>query len=292
MACIGVCPTETLVYPDFDPAVFVLQTGVKKDITLSCKNNNACLSVFNSENLISLGLRHKSVNCDMSLCSECDMNLDGKTAGIILEHTEEANRFLQAVNKSPIVVGGKKNELSRREALFSFVKDVNALRNEESFDALFDPKETLPKSRIVLQNSLKLTIEELPENPIKEKFSFITHKQIDFASCDNCGDCIQFCPTKALLYSSDKTKILFQPLRCIACSICDDVCKPKAISSDRELDIVTLAFNRAELLMEHHFEVCSECRVSFPQKAGETICKRCESFVHNHSDLFAIARDM
>lgn len=292
MACVGVCPTETLVYPDFDPAVFVLQTGVKKDITLSCKNNHACLSIFNSENLISLGLRHESVSCDMSLCSECDMNVGGKTAEIIAEHIKEANKFLQAVNKPLLVISEKKNELSRREALFSFVKDVNTLRNEESFDTLFDPKETLPKSRIVFQNSLKLAIEELPTEPIIENFSFISHKKIDFISCDNCGDCIQFCPTKALLYSSDKTKILFQPFRCIACGICDDVCKPKAISSDNELDIVTLAFNRAELLIEHHFEVCTECRVSFPQKGNEKICTRCESFVHDHSDLFALARDM
>jgi len=292
MACIGVCPAETLVYPDFDPSVFVLQTGIKKDITLSCKNNNTCLSIFNSENLISLGLRHESVSCDMSLCSECEMNLGGKTADIIIEHINEANRFLQAVNKPSLVISEKKNELSRREALFSFVKDAHALHNEESFDALFDPKESLPKSRVVLQNSLKLSIEELSEDSINENFSFITHKQIDFVSCDNCGDCIQFCPTKALLYSSDKTKILFQPLRCIACGICDDVCKPKAISGNGELDIVTLAFNRAELLVEHHFEVCTECRVSFPQKGNEKICARCESFVHDHSDLFALARDM
>ncbi len=292
MACIGVCPTETLVYLDFDPAVFVLQAGVKKDLSLSCKNNNACLSVFNSENLISLGLRHESVNCDMSLCGRCDMNLGGKTAEIIAEHINEANRFLQAANKPLLVISEKKNKLSRREALFSFVKDVNTLRNKESFDALFDPKESLPKSRVVLQNSLKLSIEELPEGKIKENFSFIAHKKIDFVSCDNCGDCIQFCPTKALQYNSDKTKILFQPLRCIACGICDDVCKPKAISSDSELDIVTLAFNRAEILIEHHFEVCTECRVSFPQKGNETICARCVSFVQDHSDLFALARNM
>ncbi|MBN2721990.1 MAG: 4Fe-4S dicluster domain-containing protein [Campylobacterales bacterium] len=292
MACIGVCPTETFVYPDFDPAVFVLQTGIKKDITLSCKNNNACLGIFNSEYFISLGLRHDSVNCDMSLCSECDMNLSGKISVTIEEHINEANRFLQAVDKPSIAISKEQNKLSRREALFSFVKDVNTLRNEESFDELFDPKESLPKSRTVFQNSLKLAIEELPPKPILEKFSFISHKQIDFISCDNCGDCIQFCPTKALQYNSDKTKILFQPLRCIACGICDDVCKPKAISSDSVFDVVTLAFNRAELLIEHHFEVCSECRVSFPQKGNETICARCESFVQDHSDLFGLARDM
>lgn len=292
MACIGACPTETFVYPDFDPAVFVLQTGIKKDITLSCKNNNTCLSIFNSENLISLGLRHNSVGCDMSLCAECDMNPGTQTEKIITEHINEANRFLQAVGKPSIAISKEQNKLSRREALFSFVKDVNTLRNEESFDEVFDPKETLPKSRVVLQNSLKLAIEELPPEPIKEKLSFIAHKKIDFISCDNCGDCIQFCPTKALLYSSDKTKILFQPLRCIACGICDDVCKPKAISSDNELDVVTLAFNRAELLIEHHFAVCSECRVSFPQKGNETVCKRCEDFVSSHSDMFALARDI
>ncbi|MDD5405317.1 MAG: 4Fe-4S binding protein [Sulfurovaceae bacterium] len=292
MACIGTCPTETLLYPDFDPSVFVLQTGIKKDFMLSCKNNNICLSALNSENFISLGLRHHSVSCDMSLCHECNMNLDGKAVLAINEHINEANRFLQAVEKQHIVINKEQNKLSRREALFSFAKDVNTLRNEESFDQLFDPKETLPRSRAVFQNSIKLVIEELPEGKIKENFSFMSHKKIDFASCDNCGECIQFCPTNALIYSSDKTKILFQPLRCIACDICDDVCKQKSFSSDNELDIVTLAFNRAEVLIDHHFAVCSECRVSFPQKAGETICKRCESFVRNNNNLFTLARDV
>ncbi len=55
---------------------------------------------------------------------------------------------------------------------------------------------------------------------INEKLSFSFGKVID-KSCTNCGECVEFCPNKALSYSSDKRKILFQMAKCIGCHICE-----------------------------------------------------------------------
>jgi Pyruvate/2-oxoacid:ferredoxin oxidoreductase delta subunit len=260
---------------------------------MTCDSGKNCISIFKSEELISLGLRAKSVTCDMSQCNECKLNIDGKVSNSIIKNIEEANRFLQDINRAPIFINNKKIEISRRQAFKSFAKDINALDvQEDNIDTLFDPKETLPRSRVIFQNSLKAAAETLPEEKINDKFSFFTHKKIDFKSCDNCGDCIQFCPTNALSFGGDKTKILFMQLRCIACGICDDICKQRSFSSDDSFDVVSLAFNRAEVLIENHFEVCSECKVSFPQKGNEKICKRCIDFANAHSSLFALARDI
>ena len=122
--------------------------------------------------------------------------------------------------------------------------------------------------------------------------SFTANKRIDFQSCTNCGDCVQFCPTNALSYSSDKRRILFQNLHCIACRICDDICKPKSFSGNAELDLVTMAFDRAVVAVEHRFVICSECKTVFPQKNDEVICARCADFAEKSGDLFALARDI
>jgi len=292
-ACIGVCPTETFVNSNFDPVMYILKSGIDKDIILSCKTTGECLSVFGSENLISLGLRSKSVAMDMSHCSSCDViNCGNKVETQIMNTINEANKLLIPVGKSGIEIKRDMPELSRRDAIFSFAKEATTQSDESQFEMLFDTKETLPKSRLVLQNSLKYAIENFKVDKLNENFSFLSNKKIDFDSCTNCGDCLQFCPTNALFYGAGNTKILFQTTRCIACGICDDICKPKSFTSDSGVDLVSLAFGRAEVLIENHFVTCTECKVDFPQKHDEKICARCVDFVTTHEKLFTLARDM
>lgn len=293
-ACIGICPTSTFSNSEFDQVLFILKSGLDKDLVLSCKQLGQCLSVFGVENLISLGLREKSVTLDMSHCHFCDViNCNGKVEAQIRETINNANRFLAPIGMSQIITQEIKSEISRRDAIFSFATEARVLNdNSSEFDKLFDPKDALPKSRLVLQNSLKYSIENFTTNTIEDKFDFLSNKKIDFDSCTNCGDCLQFCPTNALFYGGDKTKILFQTTRCISCGICEDICKPKSISSVDNFDMVSLAFGRAEVLIENHFVTCTECRVDFPQKHWELICGRCIDFANNNQKLFTLARDM
>lgn len=291
-ACIGTCPTSTIINGEFDTSAFIIKSGFDKDLNLTCNSSKTCISIFKVEELVSLGLRANNVTCDMSKCDECKLNINSTVSNAIEKNIEEANKFLRDINRQTIGINKEVVEISRRQVLKSFVKDVNSIdTKDDNMDMLFDPKETLPKSRVIFQNSLKAVIESLPTEKKNDKFSFFTHKNIDFKSCDNCGDCVQFCPTNALSFTSDKTKILFMQLRCISCGICDDICKQKAFSSDDSFDVVNLAFSRAEVLIENHFAICTECKVSFPQKEDEKICKRCIDFAHNHASLFTLAKD-
>ena len=293
-ACIGVCPTSAIVNTKFDPNVFVLRFSGENGVRLSCRANSPCLNIFNVEQLISLGLRKKSVVCDMSHCKGCEVNRNGLVEASIKAHIDEANEFIKEMNNQNYIVMdyGEPLELGRRNLFTKFAREVNEFYSDIEIGEIFNESSGIPVHRQLLQNSIRKVIGNVEKTTLERAFGFTANKQIDFQSCTNCGDCVQFCPTSALTYSSDKSRILFQNLRCIACSICDDICKPKSFSDKPELDLVTMAFDRALIAVEHHFVTCDECKTTFPQKGEETICNRCADFVKNSGDLLALARDL
>lgn len=292
-ACIGVCPTHAITTSTFDPNTFVLKFSATDESKLSCKKNTPCLRIFNSEQLISLGLRNDKVVCDMAHCEGCEVNKDNSVHDSIVTMIDEANRFLeQAGVGRQIAKEYEKVEAGRRELFKRFVKDVNEIKEDFEITEIFDNTSSLPVARQLLQNSLKKHIDKIPNQKLMDSFSFTQNKTIEFASCDNCGECVQFCPTQALTYSSEKSRILFENAKCIACGICDDICKQGSFGNKAELDLVTMAFGRAEVIIAHRFELCTECKVSFPQKGEETICLRCRDFVANNANLFTMAKDM
>lgn len=292
-ACVGVCPTNAINTAQFDPNTFVLKFSATDENKLSCKKNTPCLRVFNVEQLIAMGIRNDKVVCDMAHCEECEVNANNNVHDSIIETIDEANQFLSSTGmEKQITTEYEKVETGRRELFKRFVKDVNEIKEDFEITEIFDASSPIPVHRQLLQNSLKKHIEDFPNQKPTESFSFTKNKTIDFMSCDNCGECVQFCPTHALTNTSDKDAILFENAKCIACGICSDICKPNSFGNKEELDIVTMAFGRAEIAIQHRFELCTECKVSFPQKESETICTRCKDFVTHNSDLFTMAKDM
>lgn len=289
--CIGVCLSEVFQSEAFDPNAYVIKKGYDGEVKLSCKEISACLKVFNEEHLLSLRLRGNSVVCDMSECQDCPINTQGNMQADIEQNINQANVFLEHFGFDLIQNEYTKKELDRRGAITKIFKETkSAFTDEPTF---LHKEKNIPQYRAIFQNSLKYAITKIEDHSLIDfKLSNISHKQIAYESCDNCGECVQFCPTKALTYSSDETKILFAPLHCISCGICSDICKPNAIHKTDKLDIVFLAFDRAEILIEHTFATCSECRVSFPRKKDEKVCARCASFVLENSDLFKLEKDM
>ena len=293
-ACIGVCPTAAISNTEFDPNMFVLTFSGGEGDHISCKSNAPCLNIFNAEQLISLGLRNETVVCDLSHCGECEVNKNGTVEASIKAHIHEANTFLEAMERENKIIADYEApvEVERRSLFGKFARGVNELQGDIGIGEIFNDSDTVPVHRQLLQNSLKRVIENVQKTILPRVFSFTANKQIDFQSCTNCGECVQFCPTDALTYSADQSRILFQNMRCIACGICDDICKPKSFSNKDELDLVTMAFDRAVIAIEHHFVICDECKTAFPQKGEETICGRCSDFVKSSQDLFTLAKDL
>jgi ferredoxin len=290
---VGVCPTQAITTSSFDPNTFVLKFSATDESQLSCKKNTPCLRIFNVEQLIALGLRNDKVVCDMAHCDGCDLNRDNTMHDSIVAMIDEANAFLEtSALEKRVTKQYEKVEAGRRELFKKFVKDVHDIKEDFEVSEIFDTASPIPIHRQLLQNSIKKHIEAIPNQKLQHAFSFTQNKSIDFMRCDNCGECVQFCPTQALTYNSDKSQILFENVKCIACGICDDICKPNCFGNKEELDLVSMAFGRGEVLIQHRFELCSECKVSFPQKQNERICLRCRDFVDNNSDLFTMAKDM
>lgn len=300
--CIGSCPTEALGIESFDPNGYAASYRHQKDATLSCKTTTPCLGVFDSEHYLVMALRgEKNVICDLSHCSGCALNVDGKLPGTIRNKIDEANTFLESIALvQRIETIEEKDEQSDRRALFrkGFGKLKESIAEEsDAHEAMTlahyrqaDVK--MPLKRVLLKNTLKEKIGELETTAFEGGSPLFFNKQIDFLACTNCGECTQFCPTDALFATSDKQGIYFSQGKCIGCGICEDICKPHAITKKEEFDLVSVAFDRAELLVRYEMVTCHECRCPFPYKGGEPICDRCESYTKQYSDMFTLAKDM
>ncbi len=284
--CLGVCPSEALYLEFFDPNDYVL----KNETHLSCKKDLPCLSAFASEHFIAIALRNGKLACDLSHCEGCHLNPENRTLASIKKRLEEAKRFL-AETGSEAVIEEKPYQEERRgffKAIFSAAREVG---KEESLSQMRGDLDRVPLKLTLLKNSLKLASKELPNKEVGTEYSFLANKSID-EHCTNCGDCVQFCPTSALFASSDGAAIWFVAGKCIDCAICNDICKPKAISDRATIDLVAFAFDRGEELIHHQIEICKECKTPFAYKGGEMLCDRCKSFVNEFADIFKLASDL
>ncbi len=299
-ACVGSCPTEALVSETFDPNRFVLEFCSQEKKSISCKENLPCLGALSSEHFAAIVLRKGAeVQCDLAHCKECSINKEGQVFRAIESSIEEANRFLETCGAekrvSTLYELPEKGADAGRRNLFRKLANVAREVNEDvTMSELERPEEEKePLKRILLKNSIKMSIQKLePSDSFEKPFSFAVGKKIEESTCTNCQECAMFCPTGALSILRDNTGIVFQVGKCIACSICNDVCKPGSISTEATFDIMDFAFDRMELLVKHTLEICTECKVAFPYRGGDKICDRCKDFKENFSDIFTMAKDM
>ena len=300
--CIGSCPTEALEIESFDPNGFAAGYQHRSDPIVSCKVSTPCLGVFDTEHYAVMALRGgRNVQCDLSHCAGCSLNENGKLGDLIRTKIDETNRFLVQI-ESPhrIETIEVKEEQNDRRALFrkGFEKFKEKVTEESEAHVSMTaahhrlPDMKMPLKRVLLKNSLKEVVGDLKTTEFVEASPLFFNKQIDFNACTNCGDCTQFCPTDALFPTSDKQGIYFSQGKCIGCGICEDICKPKAITKKEGFDLVSVAFDRAEQLVHYELVMCHECRTPYPYKGGDPICDRCINFVKNHGDMFTLARDM
>ncbi|RXI35682.1 hypothetical protein CP963_14180, partial [Arcobacter cloacae] len=145
---------------------------------------------------------------------------------------KQTNNFLQSINfKYKVELKKHIDELNienkiRRNLFKTIFENKKQLQKETSVSNNLKIKnnETISKL-ILLKNSIKLIIEEVENIELSTLDStLLFNKQIDFNSCTNCLDCINFCPTNALFQNEKKDSIYFQAGKCIGCNICDDIC--------------------------------------------------------------------
>ncbi|MDD3342740.1 MAG: 4Fe-4S binding protein [Sulfurospirillaceae bacterium] len=291
-ACIGVCPTGALSLFSFDHSKIEQRIAKEEHSSLTCKENLPCLGAFSVHDWISLLLKgRKAFTCNLSFCHECSLNPTGILGEFIEESIDEANRFVRSLEQvQQITKTFASPNLNDSRRLF-FTRWVASAKEKKMLPPMITPLSAPSLER--MKKILKPYLLEMNNPLVQEHFSFVHHKVIAQQACTNCKECVQFCPTHALSYNENETKILFQMGKCIGCEICEDICKPHAIASVKSsFDIVDFAYDRAKILIEHDLQVCLTCKCAFSYKGGEKICERCATFEKEHAEMFTLASEL
>jgi len=276
-ACMGACPTGSLSLYGFSYDV-VLEKLKRGETHLTCKQTLPCLGALSVASWSALLIESaQPFSCHLLDCETCVVNANNGVRKTIIKRIEEANAFVASLEYAQsIMVSYEPAKESSRRAFFERFKAAKEPRSDAPDAPFFELKRAL-------KHSLHASV------VLKEPLSFIRPHRID-ARCNNCKECVQFCPSSALSYNGDQTKILFQLGKCVGCGICEAICKKDAIhGSDEPFDIITFAYDRAEILIEHDLHVCLTCKCAFSYKGGEKVCERCASFEKEHAELFILA---
>lgn len=278
-ACMGSCPSKALFLYGFSLEKAKQMLFKEEKVVLTCKEGMPCLGAVSADEWSALLLEGRSFACELFACDTCEHNKNKQMKQTILNRTDEANAFAQALGLTERItcVDEPKSAKPNRRALW------------ERFLTPLDPEalKIAPLPLFQLKTGLKRRAFE--PRLLSRSFSFFHPKHID-SRCDNCQECVQFCPMSALSCNNERTKILFQVGKCIGCGICEDICTQKAISaSTKSVDIVDVALEKANVLIAHDMQVCTTCKCAFSYKGGEKICERCASFEEEHAEIFLLA---
>ena len=304
-ACIGSCPTEALSIASFDPNVYTNSFKYVKNRLLSCKSTTGCLGAFDSHHYIAMALNSDEAPiCDMAHCGKCALNSDKKVEAFIRDEIKKTDEFLSAcgLEGSITIQEEKPEEQNSKRTLFkaAFTKVKEVAQEDEKAEILGETLKYqknpsfsgLPLKFLNLKKAIKNNISKLSTTTHINNFKIFANKEISFNKCTNCGDCVNFCPTDALLNTQDKQGINFNVGSCISCGICDHICKTDAIKTADEIDLVNFAYDRGVELVHYEMVMCHECRCPYPYRGGDPICDRCVSYKQDFSHVFTLAKDM
>lgn len=302
-ACIGICPTEAIGADGFEPNMYIIGELAKeadslksktlgKKLTLKCSNLGSCLSSFDEQHFITLALRSsREIELDMSECAKCPLNEKSQTISERIAFVaSESNRFFEAISSQKKIAVLEMAVNDRRSFLRSIFSGTSAIKDAINFE-LPENKTKIPLKTLLLKNTLKDVADDITLKITDGGFSFLHAKTIS-DSCTNCRSCVEFCPTNALFYSSDYSKIYFQSGKCVDCAICDSVCKDGSFGKTDELDLVRFMFDKAACIIEHHIIECDHCKIGFSSKNGVTTCPTCMNFKTDFAHMFVTAADI
>jgi len=311
--CIGVCPSEAISLSDFNTTEFVFKFLESDENSIREDQDLPTLAVLSVEHLISLAILSKNdLKVDISTCGE------GERANLlesyILPTINEANLFLKSigVDKEIGVVRLEEEQTSeltdeeepnRRDFLkrlspkgiikskVEFDKEIEKVERRELLDSSVTSsmrEKSYPDKRKLLFMALKRVEKAQDLKKVSaDTFSFISQKSID-SSCDNCSFCYRLCPTGALSSDQRGSKIDFDPLSCIKCHLCHDVCQSNSIELI-EFDLENIFEAKMQRLIEFKQRRCAECGNFYTLlPTSNDICPRCNIEEEEAKSLWGI----
>jgi energy-converting hydrogenase A subunit P len=255
--CIPVCKTESLSLDQYDLKSFALK--------FLDSSKTRIVDTIDIPRLDMLGLEYLFA---FVVSKHSSIELIGNSFSPAISKTvESSNKLLKKLNISNQVIL-KEEKLPQKSSLRKAFEDTKS-----SFVASkkLEHKKDLPFKKALFNKSLKNLQKEIT----------LDSKKVE-NSCTNCKECITFCPTGAFELGDDQ--ILFNSSYCIECGICEEICRPNAISKQQIQDVNSY-FDFVSLI-SFEYAICSECKCSFIKSGEDTTCKRCQEFSSSFSTMF------
>lgn len=192
--CVASCPTSAIQYPSVSQQSIFELAKLEGEKKITCYKNEKndgikvpCLAMLSDVDIALLRSNGK-------LRFEC----------VGCELKDNLKKFLEIIKEFNNLYGG-----------ISFVSPF--LKIEE-------PKEEKNINKINYQSIFNRA--EARKELMRHEVPVQYEVHIDNTACTICESCIKWCPTSALklVREDEKEKIVFNPLACIGCNICENVC--------------------------------------------------------------------
>lgn len=191
----------------------------------------------------------------------------------------QAPPSLICTGQKPAIVDGSRPAVDRRAFLRGKVQQKTGVTARTIPVEAANPVDerltySLPRERVRLL-ILERNWPPPPEQSVAPGRYGFAGIAIDEQLCTLCGWCAGFCPTAALewWHHEDKLNIVFQPLRCLDCTICQVTCPVQAV---RKVEQFPSGFLRdIFLLAEDTGWACTKCGNLTAMRQGE-LCIWCK----------------
>jgi len=312
--CIGVCPSEAISLSGFNTTEFVFKFLESDDDTIREAQDIPTLAILSVEHLISLAILSKN-DLKLDITNSSKSETSDLLDSYILPTINEANLFLKSIgvekeievvrqeNEQIIEPKDDEEEPNRRDFLkrlspkgiikskVEFDKEIEKVDRRELIDSAVSSSmrdKSYPDKRKLLFMALKRVEKAKDLQKVSaDIFSFISQKSID-SSCDNCSFCYRLCPTGALSSDQRGSKIDFDPLSCIKCHLCHDVCQSNSIELI-DFDLKNIFESKMQRLIEFKQRRCAECGNFYTiLPTSNDICPRCNIEEEEAKSLWGI----
>lgn len=132
-----------------------------------------------------------------------------------------------------------------------YVLETEATISDNVVDNVADENTDSTDKTSLITNSAEY---KLKEKKIPHRVLRMEDISIDLNTCDSCGNCIKFCPTKAISMESTENGPIIDKELCIGCGACSNLCPLDAIDLKQFLGPV---IETKELLINQ--DACVEC---------------------------------
>jgi Pyruvate/2-oxoacid:ferredoxin oxidoreductase delta subunit len=106
------------------------------------------------------------------------------------------------------------------------------------------------------------------------------------SGCNTCEACFRACPTGALQVRESSTAwaLSFEHDRCVSCGVCSEVCQPKVLYEQEEMNAAP--GREPAILLAMHKQRCGRCDRSFVSARAVEVCPVCTDDEDAFSAIF------